>query len=82
MASVWAKARLRAPSLTSGAGTMTGKGKPLNEYFPRIFSQQLAKSSLVVAGEQTFDIKAFCNPRHQRPRPELSSTASPSVWSL
>ncbi len=47
--------------LTPGSGTMTVNGKPLDEYFPRIFSQQLAKSSLAVAGEQTFDIKAFCN---------------------
>ncbi len=47
--------------LTPGSGTMTVNGKPLDEYFTRIFSQQLAKSSLAIAGEQTFDIKVFCN---------------------
>ena len=35
----------------------TSNGKPL----PRTFSQQLAKSSLAVAGEQSFDIKAYCS---------------------
>lgn len=46
--------------LTPGSGTVTINGKPLEEYFPRIASQQLTKSVLTVAGEQTFDIKAFC----------------------
>jgi len=46
--------------LTPGSGTVTINGLPLEAYFPRIASQQLTKSVLVVAGEQTFDIKAFC----------------------
>ena len=61
--------------------TMTVNGKPLDEYFPRIFSQQLAKSSLAVAGEQTFDIKAFCNPAASTARPVRLNTASLNVWS-
>jgi small subunit ribosomal protein S9 len=46
--------------ITPGSGNLTVNGKPLEEYFPRIASQQLAKSVLGVAGDQSFDVKAFC----------------------
>jgi len=46
--------------ITPGAGNITVNGKALEEYFPRIASQQLAKSVLGVSGDQSFDIKAFC----------------------
>ncbi len=44
--------------ITPGAGTITVNGKPLEDYFPRVALQQMAKASLRVAGEQTFDVKA------------------------
>ena len=47
--------------ITPGSGNITIDGKPLVERFPRIASQQLVKSVLSVAGEQQFDIKAFCS---------------------
>ena len=46
--------------ITPGSGNVTVNGKPLEEYFPRIASQQLAKSVLAVGSEQSFDVKAFC----------------------
>jgi small subunit ribosomal protein S9 len=46
--------------ITPGSGNITVNGKPFETYFPRVALQQLAKASLGVTGEQSFDVKAFC----------------------
>lgn len=46
--------------ITPGNGNITVNDKPVDQYFPRIASQQLIRSVFAVAGEQQFDVRAFC----------------------
>lgn len=44
--------------ITPGTGNITVNGKSLEEYFPRVALQQLARSPFAVIGDSTFDVKA------------------------
>ncbi len=44
--------------VTPGSGSITINGKTLEEYFPRVALQILARGPLQLTGEATFDIKA------------------------
>ena len=44
--------------ITPGSGNITVNGKPIEEYFPRIASQQLVRSVMGVSGETQYDVKA------------------------
>jgi len=47
--------------ITPGSGNIVINGKALEEYFPRVALQQLARGPLQLTGDQTFDIKATAN---------------------
>lgn len=44
--------------ITPGSGNIVVNGKSLEEYFPRIALQQLARGPLGVSAETSFDVKA------------------------
>ena len=44
--------------LVPGNGQITINGKPMEEYFPRVMLQQLARAPLAQIGNGSFDVKA------------------------
>jgi small subunit ribosomal protein S9 len=44
--------------LVPGSGQITVNDRPMEEYFPRVMLQQLARSPFVQLGNMSFDVKA------------------------